>query len=192
MTVLRALLFVLLPGVAMFPATSVSNATPDRLAQAKPRPDAWGCHKWDGLSHDHAQRIVEIAAAAALQANVVTPSATEPTSFWVFLPPAPDRAAARKRVAELKRAGITDYFVMQKQGPQQFAISLGVFNTRGPADNLVQSLRLKGIRDAQVGERGAATKADVDLRGPAASIAAAMEKIVLELPEAKGSACAAG
>ncbi len=170
------------PGVPSPPAVAVKPET---------RPAAAACHKWEGLPREQAQRIAELAGAAELKAELVTRIVGEPTSFWVYLPPAADPDAVQKRVAELKQAGVSEYFVVQEKGPLQLAISLGLFNSRGPANTLVETMRGKGIADAEIEERGAATTADVDIRGPEAALAAALTKIAAELPDAPGIECPA-
>lgn len=175
------------------PAPAAPAAVPAGSgAPAEPQTGALACHRWEGLSAEQAQRIAELAAGADLKADIVSQPVGEPTSFWVHLPPAPDREILQKRVAELKQAGVSDYFVVQEKGPQQLAVSLGLFKTRGPANDLVERLRGKGIADARIEERGAIAKANLDLRGAAAALAAALQKISADLPEAKGGDCPAG
>lgn len=175
------------------PAPAAPAAVPAASgAPAEPQASALACHRWEGLSAEQAQRIAELAAGADLKADIVAQPVGEPTSFWVHLPPAADRDILQKRVAELKQAGVSDYFVVQEKGPQQLAVSLGLFKTRGPANDLLERLRGKGIADARIEERGAITKTKLDLRGAAPALAAAVQKIATDLPEAKGGDCPAG
>jgi hypothetical protein len=73
-------------------------------------------------------------------------------AYWVFLPPAARRAAADKRLAELKAAGIKDAFVVDN-GPQRLAISLGVFRSEEAANVHATQLTQQGIPNAKVGPR---------------------------------------
>jgi hypothetical protein len=74
------------------------------------------------------------------------------TSFWVYLPPAPSRAEADRRVADLRVRGLGDVAVVDA-GPQRNAVSLGLFQTEDAANNrLAEALKL-GVANAKVGPR---------------------------------------
>ena len=70
----------------------------------------------------------------------------------MFLPPVANRAAADKRAAELKAAGLKDVLVVDG-GPQRFAISLGAFRTEDAAKAQLAELAKKGVAGAKVGPR---------------------------------------
>jgi SPOR domain len=74
------------------------------------------------------------------------------TAYWVYLAPMATRAAADKRLSELKLAGQKDLFVVDG-GPQRFAISLGVFRTEDAATAHLAALAGQGITDARVGPK---------------------------------------
>jgi sporulation related protein len=74
------------------------------------------------------------------------------TNFWVFIPPAANRAAADKRVAELKAKGINDAAVIDS-GTQRLAISLGTFRTDGAAQARLAALQAQGVGDAKAAPR---------------------------------------
>ena len=78
----------------------------------------------------------------------------EVTSHLVYLPPNGGKEGADRRVAELKDKGVTNYFVMQGEGPMKWAVSLGVFKTETAAQSLVAALGKQGVRGARVLPRG--------------------------------------
>ncbi|MEW6761347.1 MAG: SPOR domain-containing protein [Pseudomonadota bacterium] len=78
----------------------------------------------------------------------------EVTSHLVYLPPNGGKDGADRRVAELKEKGVTNYFVMQGEGPMKWAVSLGVFKTETAAQSLVAALGKQGVRGARVLPRG--------------------------------------
>ncbi|MCK7490545.1 MAG: dephospho-CoA kinase [Comamonadaceae bacterium] len=49
--------------------------------------------------------------------EAVQKSLEEPSSYWVHIAPQPGRQELDSRIAELKAAGISDYFIEQKAGP---------------------------------------------------------------------------
>jgi cell division septation protein DedD len=73
-------------------------------------------------------------------------------NYWVFLPPAPSKAAADKRVDELKAQGIKDAFVVDS-GPQRLAISLGAFRSEDAARAWLATLQGQGVKTANAGQR---------------------------------------
>jgi len=75
-----------------------------------------------------------------------------PTAWWVYIPPFTTKAAADKRVAELKAAGQKDVFVVDG-GPQRLAISLGAFRSEDAANALLAELTKQGVTGARVGPR---------------------------------------
>jgi hypothetical protein len=71
----------------------------------------------------------------------------------VFIPSQKTRQGALKKAAELKALGIEEYFIVQEEGPQRWALSLGVFRSEDAAQARLASLRARGVRSALVGER---------------------------------------
>src|SRR4030095_3877757 len=74
------------------------------------------------------------------------------TAWWVYIPPFATKAAADKRVAELKAAGQKDAFVVDG-GPQRLAISLGAFRSEDAANAQLAELTKQGVAGARVGPR---------------------------------------
>lgn len=73
--------------------------------------------------------------------------------YWVFIPPLKTSAEVQRKVAQLKKLGVEDYFVVQEEGAWLNTISLGVFRAEDAAQRFHESLREKGVRSAKVGER---------------------------------------
>ena len=74
------------------------------------------------------------------------------TSFWVYLPPAPSRAEADRRVADLRTRGLGDVAVVDAS-PQRNAVSLGLFQTEDAANNRLAEAQKLGVANARVGPR---------------------------------------
>ena len=88
----------------------------------------------------------------------------------MHVPPLGSKEAAERKAAEIRKLGVDDLFIVQDPGPAQFAISLGLYKNEAQANRLLESLREKGVRSAQVAGRGA-TALRVELRGPSDSLA---------------------
>lgn len=65
--------------------------------------------------------------------------------YWVYLPPFDTQEQARAAVADLKARGVGDTFIIQEPGPQQLAVSLGLFSKKSMAEEFVARLKAKGI-----------------------------------------------
>ncbi len=74
------------------------------------------------------------------------------SAFWVYVPPLTSRAAAERRVDELKTLGLKDFFILN-DGAQRNAISLGVFKTEEAAGKFLDSVREQGVKNARSGAR---------------------------------------
>lgn len=68
--------------------------------------------------------------------------------FWVYIPPAESLADARKAMEELKAKGFNDALIIQDSGPQQFAISLGLFSKKSMAEQFLAKLKAKDVTEA--------------------------------------------
>lgn len=71
--------------------------------------------------------------------------------YWVHLGPVPNKAAADKQVAQLRSAGVTEYFLLNDDG-SNIVVSLGLFNDRERAVRLMAAAQKKGITP-QLSER---------------------------------------
>lgn len=132
------------------PAATATATEPVGTEAPAPR-EARSCVAWAGLGSDEADQLAARLSAAGLAARR---SSTEAAgSWWVRIPPQGSREQAERRVRELKALGIKDYFVVQDSGPNQFAISLGVFKTEGAAQQQLAQLRGKGVQNAGISPR---------------------------------------
>ena len=71
----------------------------------------------------------------------------------VYIPPQGDKDAADKKASELKRLGLSNYFIIQDNSNLRWGISLGVFKTEAAARNHLANLTQQGVRSARIGAR---------------------------------------
>ena len=71
--------------------------------------------------------------------------------YWVHLDPVPTKAAADKQVAQLRAAGVTEYFLLNGEG-STLVVSLGLFNDKERAVRLMTAAQKRGITP-QLSER---------------------------------------
>lgn len=138
----------------ILPPDPATKAT--AVVTAKPAPEAAGriaCLEWGGFTPADATRAGEALAPLALGTRLTQRQVDDSASWWVYIPPRPNRADALKKVGELKARGVDEYFIVQDEGPFQFALSLGVFKTEAAAQSRLEALRAKDVRTALVGKR---------------------------------------
>ncbi|MFJ2992164.1 SPOR domain-containing protein [Pandoraea sp. NPDC087047] len=71
--------------------------------------------------------------------------------YWVHLDPVPNKAAADKQVAQLRAAGVTEYFLVNDDNGK-LVVSLGLFNDKDRATRLMAAAQKKSITP-QLSER---------------------------------------
>jgi hypothetical protein len=172
----------------------ISLLTPQQVAAlgpAKVASLADVCVEWGPLSD--AEKTRAVAAIEPLDlARLMTQKKVEViTNYWVFIPPAPNKPAADRKLAELKAQGVKDVLLLDG-GPQRFAISLGVFRTEEAAQALLADLQDKGVKGAKVGPRAQAVlQTALVVRDPPAPAVAKLKELQAGFPgsELKVGAC---
>lgn len=134
------------PAPAIAPPPSVSARPASPVAVVK-------CIEWGSFTLTDAPRAEKALEPLALGPRLSQRRTEEQARWWVFIPPAQNRALALRKAAELKALAVDEYFVMQDEGPNRWAISLGVFRTEDGARARLAALRVQGVRSAQLGER---------------------------------------
>ena len=144
------------------------------------------CLAWAELSPGQVSQVVAASEANGVLLTRETVVA-ETTRWWVHIPPlAGGKAGAEKKVAELRRLGIKRFSVVEDDGEHRYAISFGRFGAEADARKVLDSLRKKNVRSAQIMAVGAADGRErVIARGPVSSL----EAIRLVLPESAPAAC---
>ena len=134
-------------------APAAASAPAPKPAPPAPEPAPLACVEWGSFSPQDAPRAEQRLEPLALGVRLAQYRGEETASWWVFIPPQPNRATAQKKAAELKKLGVDDYFVVQEEGKLRWALSLGVFRAEEAARARLETLRARGVRSAQVGRR---------------------------------------
>ena len=111
------------------------------------------CFEWGTFPAQEAEKVGEALAALNLGTRLVVRTVEETAGWWVFMPPQGNKANADKKVDELKRLGVTDFFIVQDEGPNKFAISLGVFRTEDAAKSYLAAVSAGGVKTARADQR---------------------------------------
>lgn len=124
------------------------------LASATAPAVAGSCTAFGPLEEQRAGRLREALEAAG--ARVEATRIEQASSYLVYLPPADSLADAQRRLAELRRIGHDDAFVMQ-DGALRLGVSVGLFRSEETARALVTRLEGLGESGLRIAPRGAVT-----------------------------------
>ncbi|MBN8281753.1 SPOR domain-containing protein [Zoogloea sp.] len=162
------------PPAVVKPAPEPEPAVAKEKAEAESPPAdsvaPQACVVFAGLSPDQARELTARIAKAGTGFKLSETRSEAPSSWWVHIPAQGSRDGAEKKAAELRRLGVDDLFIMQDPGPNQFAVSLGLYKNEVAATRLLDALKEKGVRSAQIATRGAGT-VRIEVRGPGDSLA---------------------
>jgi len=144
------------PGPAPPAAPPVTGAavaaSPAATPAAASAPPPATCMEWGSFTLADAPKAEKALEPLLLSGRIEQRRTEEKAGWWVFIPPQPNRPAALKKAAELKKLGVDDYFVVQDE-EFRWALSLGVFRTAEAARTRLLALRAQGVRSARVGPR---------------------------------------
>ena len=111
------------------------------------------CLDWGSFPPQDSERVQVLLAAMTPAPKVSMRKIDETAGWWVSLPPQGSKANADKKAAELKRLGVDEFFIISEDGPNKFAISLGVFKNEEGAKNFLDTLSKQGVKTARAAER---------------------------------------
>jgi sporulation related protein len=158
----------------------ISLLTPQQVAAlgpAKVSALADVCVEWGPLSEGDRTRALATLEPLDLSPLISQKKVEVIANYWVFLPPAANKAAADRRVEELKTQGVRDVALVDS-GSQRFAISLGVFRTEEAAQARLAALQAQGVKTAKVGARAqSVTQTVLVVRDPPAPAVARLKEL---------------
>jgi len=149
------------------------------------------CLEWGPLTDADRVRALSDLEALALGKLLTQRRNETTTSFWVYLPVAPSRAEADRRVADLRARGLGDVAVVDA-GPARNAVSLGLFQTEDAANNRLAEAQKLGVTNARLGPRQQViTNTVLVIRDPQAQVVAKLRDLMSAYPgtEAKVGNC---
>jgi hypothetical protein len=137
------------------PAVAARPTPP--TAAAPPSPAPLKCIEWGSFTLADAAHAEKALEPLGLGERLAQRKTEETAAWWVFIPPqagpADARQAALRKAGELKKLGVDDYFIVQEEGANRWAVSLGVFRSEEAAQARLAALRGQGVRSARIGAR---------------------------------------
>jgi hypothetical protein len=114
----------------------------------------------------------------------------EISSHMIFIPPQRGKYGADRKAAELRKLGITDFYVIQDASEQRWGISLGIFKTEEAAQSHLAALNQQGIRSARLLEHKVPlTKIAFQLRELDPGTKGSIEKLKVDFPRQEMRNC---
>ena len=148
------------------------------------------CLEWGSFTLADAPSAEQRLEPLALGARLAQRRTEETAGWWVFIAPQANRPAALKKAAELKALGIEDYFIVQEEGANRWALSLGVFRSEDSAQARLAALRQQGVRSAQVGARETLVpKIWLQVKSVDAPLEAKLKEIALQIDGSELQTC---
>lgn len=158
----------------------ISLLTPQQVAAlgpAKASELADVCVEWGPFTEGDKTRALAALEPLDLSRLISQKKAEVIVNYWVFIAPAANKAAADRRIEEIKAQGIRDVALIDS-GAQRLAISLGVFRTEEAAQARLAALQARGVSTAKVGPRvQSVTETVLVVRDPPASAVARMKEL---------------
>lgn len=151
---------------------------------AKPEAVPMVCLAWEHLPLAQADKVSALLGSKfadfKVERQVV---AGEGNGWWVFVPPLPGKVEAEKKAGELRQLGVDDYFIIH-EGPNRFAISLGIFSSEKGAQDRLGELKSQGVRSAKVMPRpGKDGTVSLKATGPATARVVLVDAVGKILPK---------
>lgn len=174
------------------PQAPMAPMAPVAAAPAAPAQPV-ACMEWGSFTLADAARAEKALEPLALGERVAQRRSEEVAGWWVFIPSQRNRQAAIRKAVELKTLGITEYFIMQEEGPYRWALSLGVFRSEEAARARLERLRALGVRTARVGARDTLVpRVWVQVKSVDAPLQSKLKEIARQLEGSELRECAAG
>lgn len=165
-------------------------ARPQKAAKPVERPPAEVCVALDEMPLAAAESLETLLADKLPAFKMVRTAVPGNSSYWVNIPPLKNKREAESKAAELKKLGIKEFFIVQDNGANNLAISLGLFSTQESAESALEALRDKGVRSARITERPLKPAvAHVEIRGPEAQATEINQIIAQSAPDTSRGAC---
>lgn len=165
------------------PAKAEDRVTTDKSAVES-------CLQLDDLPLADSERIEGLLAEKWLAFKARRTTLESNSGYWVFIPPLATRQETDTKAAELKRLRVPELFIVQETGPNNRAISLGLFSTKEAAATRLDLVQSLGVKSARIGERNARPATVLlEIRGPETQVEALRQAIGETFPEGRLLAC---
>lgn len=168
---------------------AVASSSASSAATSAPSATTATCMAFTRLSSKDVDQIRELAAALGDQVKLQV-NGLQPPSYWVNIPPSGGKDEANRRAEVLARAGIADFIIVREPGPNQYAVSLGLFRSEDAARRLIEQLQKRNVKTARITIRdNTGNGARTEIQAPAATLQTLAEQIHSQLNSVERDEC---
>ncbi len=149
------------------------------------------CMDWGEFAGTDLQRADKLLIDLKLGDRLSHHTVEYDTGYWVYVDPLKSKAALNRKIAELKKLGISEFYVLRDARKWHNAISFGIFKSIESARQWQAELRKKGLH-THVGERKSKLKYTIfSMKGISEQEQGRLTKLQKEFPnsELKKTAC---
>jgi hypothetical protein len=141
------------------PAMTVSAAAPTLavapqpesvVAEAVQRKNLPACTEIGNFTSAEARRFEARLADSPISGKLSRRAVQEISSHMILIPPQDGKDGADRKVGELRKLGVTDFYIIQDNTDQRWGISLGIFKTEEAARVRVATLNQQGVQSARL------------------------------------------
>ena len=111
------------------------------------------CNAITGLTEALAAQVERLAREIGAPVETTLIQTETASGWWVRIPPAANRQIADQHAQQLRELGVSDLFVVREAGPEQHAISLGLFRTEAAARQHLADLERLRVAGAEITAR---------------------------------------
>lgn len=151
---------------------------PERI---EPSAASTNCLEWGSFLEADLQQVEAAIAGQDLGDKLSRQPAGKTPAYWIHIPPLRSKYHAIKKMGELRRLKLTNFHHVQEDSKWNNAISMGFFHNIDEAQNMMASLRSKGVRSAVIGARNLEQVKFV-VQAPSDDITARMRELEREFP----------
>lgn len=159
-------------------------------AQTKKAEPILACLEVSGFTATEGKSFDEKLKPLALAERLTRTELAEVATNMVYLPSLGSKDAAEKKAVQLRKLGVTEFYIVQDQTPLRWGISLGVFKTPEAAKTHLANLAKKGLKEAKLAPRTvSAAKINYRLENLSEEEKQAIIQIKSAFPQIQSQAC---
>lgn len=168
-----------------------ANAAQDLIeANTKKIEPTLACLELTGFTLAEGKSFDEKLKPLVLATRLTRTELAEVATNMVYLPSLGSKDAAEKKAAQLRKLGVTEFYVVQDQTPLRWGISLGVFKTPEAAKAHLANLAKKGLKEAKLAPRAvSAAKVNYRLQDLSAEEKQSVDQIKSSFANAQSQDC---
>jgi len=150
---------------------------------APPPPRKTTCLEWGTLGAGDLKAARAGLAALDLGDRLSSREQQVVAAYWVYISPLKSKAEAQRKIAELEKLGVKDYYAVEGPPALKNAVSLGIFKSEEAATSYLDGLQRKGVRSARVGSREhRVTQTTFVVREPDVALTAKLAELRQQFP----------